>query len=50
MIVDYTPETLPPDIKAKLERYGPESFIFRPRQDGQPTIRAVNRYRGQLRL
>lgn len=48
MIVDYTPESLPKDMKARLESYG-DMWDFRLRQDGKPTTRAVNKYKGQVR-
>ena len=50
MIIDYTPETLPPEIKAKLDSYGEDVFVYRQRTDGLPTCRAVNRYKGDLRM
>jgi hypothetical protein len=50
MIIDYTPETLPRQVRAKLAHYGNDAFVFRLRDDGEPTLRAVNRYKGQLRM
>ncbi|WWD18480.1 hypothetical protein CI109_102932 [Kwoniella shandongensis] len=49
MVVDYTPSTLPEEIKDQLKSYGEELWAFRERQDGHPTARAVNRYKGQTR-
>ncbi|KAK8858588.1 hypothetical protein IAR55_002817 [Kwoniella newhampshirensis] len=49
MIVDYTPETLPSEIQDTLKGYGEDVWFFRRRQDGHPTARAVNRYKGQVR-
>lgn len=48
MIVDYTSESMPPAMKAELESYG-DMWDFRLREDGEPTTRAVNKYRGQVR-
>jgi len=50
MIIDHTPDTLPARIKNDLDHLAPEAFIYRVRTDGQPTLRAVNRYKGQLRM
>jgi hypothetical protein len=50
MILDYTPHTLPAQIKARLDSLGDEMFVYRQRHDGHPTCRAVNRYKGQLRM
>jgi hypothetical protein len=50
MIIDYTPGTLPREIKAKLDSYGENVFVYRQRTDGLPTCRAVNRYKGDLRM
>lgn len=48
MIVDYTPESLPEAMKSRLQSYG-DMWDFRLRQDGEPTTRAVNKYKGQVR-
>ncbi|EKC97735.1 host-pathogen interaction-related protein [Trichosporon asahii var. asahii CBS 8904] len=48
MIVDYTPESLPEEMKARLQAYG-DMWDFRLRQDGEQTTRAVNKYKGQVR-
>lgn len=49
MIVDYTPGTMPPAMRSRLAQYGPEMYCFRLRDDGDPTARAVNRYKGEER-
>lgn len=46
--MDYTPETLPKDMEAQLKSYG-DMWDFRQRKDGEPTTRAVNKYKGQVR-
>ncbi|OCF72945.1 hypothetical protein I204_06175 [Kwoniella mangroviensis CBS 8886] len=49
MIIDYTPDTLPQNMRHALCEYGKEMWTFRKRKDGHPTARAVNRYNGQTR-
>ncbi|WVQ65787.1 uncharacterized protein L199_003965 [Kwoniella botswanensis] len=49
MIIDYTPDTLPQNMRHVLCEYGKEMWTFRKRQDGHPTARAVNRYNRQTR-
>jgi hypothetical protein len=49
MVVDYTPSTLPDDMRATLASFGQDMFRLRVREDGQGTTRAVNRYEGETR-
>ncbi|WWC88679.1 uncharacterized protein L201_003592 [Kwoniella dendrophila CBS 6074] len=49
MIIDYTPDTLPTNMRNALKEFGEEMWVFRERTDGHPTARAVNKYDEQAR-
>ena len=50
MIVSHTPDTLPESMRNRLLSYGEDMWAFQPTKDGRPTCRAVNRYKGTLRM